>query len=65
MWIYRRKVLKRMTVQELIDLLKAYDDATEVKICDTRFPVYDPVEILDFDCGEDGAILIVGGFDIE
>lgn len=49
-----------MTVKELIDFLKAYDDATEVKICDTRFPVYDPVEILDFDCGEDGAIVIEG-----
>lgn len=32
----------------------------EVKICDTRFPVYDPVEILDFDYVEDGAIVIEG-----
>ena len=49
-----------MTVKKLIEFLKAYDDATEVKICDMRFPVYDPVEILDFDCAEDGAIVIEG-----
>ena len=49
-----------MTVKELINFLQAYDDATEVKICDTRFPVYNPVEILDFDYVEDGEIVIEG-----
>ena len=49
-----------MTIKELVEILQKYDDATEVKICDTRFPVYDPVEILDFDYVEDGSIVIEG-----
>lgn len=48
-----------MTVKELINFLQAYDDATEVKICDSRFP-YDPIEIYDFADGEDGALIIEG-----
>ncbi len=49
-----------MTVQELIDLLKAYDGDTEVKICDSRFPVFAPTGIFNFSYDEDGAIVIEG-----
>lgn len=43
-----------MKVKELIELLQKYDDETEVKICDSRLPVYDPIEIYDFTDEEDG-----------
>ena len=48
------------TVQELIDLLKAYDGDTEVKICDSRVPVFAPTGIFDFSYDEDGAIVMIG-----
>ena len=49
-----------MTVKELIELLKKYDEETEVKICDSRLPVYDSVEICDFANEEDGVLIIEG-----
>ena len=50
-----------MTVQELIDLLQAYDGAAEVKICDSRLPVFlAPTGIFDFSYDEDGAIVMIG-----
>lgn len=48
-----------MKVKELIELLQKYDDETEVKICDSRPPVYDPIEISDF-VNEDGVLIIEG-----
>ena len=51
-----------MTVKELVEILQKYDDETEVKICDSRLPFFDPIEIFDFDFDylEDGVITIVG-----
>ena len=49
-----------MTVKELIDLLQAYDGNAEVKICDSRFPVFAPTGIFDFSYDEDGAIVMIG-----
>lgn len=49
-----------MTVQELIDLLKAYDGDAEAKICDSRFPVCAPAGIFAFDYSEEGVIVIIG-----
>lgn len=49
-----------MKVKELIEVLQKYDDETEVKICDSRLPVYDPIEISDFSDGEDGFLIIEG-----
>ena len=51
---------KKMKAKELIELLQKYDDETEVKICDSRLPVYDPIEICDFADDEDGALIIEG-----
>lgn len=49
-----------MTVKELIELLQKYDGETEVKMCDSRLPVYDPIEIYDFVYEEDGVLIIEG-----
>lgn len=49
-----------MTVQELINLLQAYDGDAEAKICDSRFPVCSPAGIFAFDYSEDGVIVIIG-----
>lgn len=49
-----------MTVKELIELLQNYDDETEVKICDARLPVYEPIDIYDFVGEEDGVLIIEG-----
>lgn len=49
-----------MKAKELIELLQKYDDETEVKICDSRLPVYDLIEICDFADDEDGALIIEG-----
>ena len=49
-----------MTVKELIELLQKYDDETEVKICDSRLPTYDPIEIYDIADEEDGVLIIEG-----
>ena len=49
-----------MKVKELIELLHKYDDETEVKICDSRPPVYEPIEISDFADDEDGVLIIEG-----
>lgn len=49
-----------MTVKELIELLQKYDDEMEVEICDSRLPVYDPIEIYDFADEEDGVLIIEG-----
>lgn len=49
-----------MKAKELIELLQKYDDETEAKICDSRLPVYDPIEICDFADDEDGALIIEG-----
>ena len=49
-----------MTVNELIELLQKYDGETEVKICDSRLPVYDLIEIYDFVNEEDGVLIIEG-----
>lgn len=49
-----------MKAKELIELLQKYDDETEVKICDSRLSVYDPIEISDFADEEDGVLIIEG-----
>lgn len=49
-----------MKAKELIELLQKYDDETEVKICDSRPPVYEPIEISDFADEEDGVLIIEG-----
>lgn len=49
-----------MTIKELIELLQNYDEEREVKICDSRLPVYDPIEIYDFVDEEDGVLIIEG-----
>ena len=49
-----------MKVKELIELLHKYDDETEVKICDSRPPVYEPIEISNFVDDEDGVLIIEG-----
>lgn len=49
-----------MTVNELIDFLQAYDDETEVKICDSRYPVFAPTGIFCFGYDKNGAIVIIG-----
>ena len=49
-----------MTVKELIELLQKYDEETEVKICDVRLPVYEPIKIYDFADEEDGVLIIEG-----
>ena len=51
---------KKMKAKELIELLQKYDDETEVKICDSRLPVYEPIEISDFADEEDGVLIIEG-----
>lgn len=49
-----------MKAKELIKLLQKYDGETEVKICDSRLPVYDPIEICDL-AYEDDRVLIIEG----
>lgn len=49
-----------MIVKELIELLQKYDDESEVKICDTRLPVYDPIEIYGSVYSKDGVLIIEG-----
>lgn len=49
-----------MTVNELIELLQKHDGETEVKICDSRLPAYDPIEIYDFVDEKDGVLIIEG-----
>lgn len=49
-----------MIVKELVELLQKYDDETGVKICDSRLPVYDPIEICDL-AYEDDRVLIIEG----
>lgn len=49
-----------MKAKELIELLQKYDDETEVKISDSRLPVYDPIEINDLAYEEDGVLIIEG-----
>ena len=49
-----------MKVKELIEVLQKYDDESEVKICDSRLPVYDPIEIYDFAYDKDGVLIIEG-----
>ena len=51
---------KKMTVKELIELLQKYDEETEVKICDVRLSVYEPIKIYDFADEEDGVLIIEG-----
>lgn len=51
---------KKMKAKELIELLQKYDGETEVKICDSRLPVYDPIEICDL-AYEDDRVLIIEG----
>lgn len=50
-----------MKVKELIKLLQKYDGETEVKICDSRLPAYDPIEIYDLAYYEDDRVLIIEG----
>lgn len=49
-----------MKIKELIELLQKYDDETEVKICDSRLPVYDPIEIDGCVYDENGVLIIEG-----
>ena len=49
-----------MKIKELIEILKKYDDESEVKICDSRLPVYDPIEIYGFVYNKDGVLIIEG-----
>lgn len=49
-----------MKIKELIEILQKYDGETEVKICDSRLPVYEPIEISDFEVDEDGVLIIEG-----
>ena len=49
-----------MKVKELIEVLQKYDDESEVKICDSRPPVYDPIEIYGCVYDNDGVLIIEG-----
>ena len=49
-----------MKVKELIELLQKYDDEAEVKLCDSRLPVYDPIEIYGCVYDKDGVLIIEG-----
>lgn len=49
-----------MKIKELIEILQKYDDESEVKICDSRLPVYDPIEICDLAYEDDGVLIIEG-----
>ena len=49
-----------MKVKELIELLQKYDAEAEVKLCDSRLPVYDPIEIYGCVYTKDGVLIIEG-----
>ncbi len=49
-----------LTFAVIREFVNCETGATEVKICDSRPPVYEPIEISDFADDEDGVLIIEG-----